>query len=577
MANSIMPSSNGSLGSGINAPIGSTVIKVHVPWNAGPTAPRPATGLGPAPTPSPTTSGAGAGTPQMLSLNVNGPSALTQTIALSPGSANCATASTGSVCQAALPLAAGTYTASVAAYSTPNAAPNGLIAPAQTIAFSVDPGAGSVLNLTLSAVPVQLAVVPASPMSDENSQSGIDLYGAGKHELAVEMLDANQNVIVGAASPNFSINQAGGQLSLAIAQPSSSAPNVFWVTASSASSAAGAMLKISATSGAPGNPCLQIGAACTGTVPLDVRQVLAVANSGANSVTLYAAGQNLPLATVQIGVNNPQALVFDAAGDLFVASQAGTVTEYAAPYTGLPTNIAIGVNHPQALALDARGNLFVANGSASNTVTEYAPPYGGGPVATISTGIDDPVSLALDSAGSLYVANQSSNAVTVYAVPYNDAPIALTGGLNGPNSIAIDSRGNLFVSNLNTTPNAVVEYSPPFSAGSVPAVTITNGISEQGAIAIAGSSNLFVPNQGSNSVTEYLGPYTGAPATITGGQNEPVALAVDAQGNLFVANYGNNTVTQYPPPYVGTSWTTYSNGVNTPQALALSPPTTSLP
>jgi hypothetical protein len=84
---------------------------------------------------------------------------------------------------------------------------------------------------------------------------------------------------------------------------------------------------------------------------------------------------------------------------------------------------------------------------------------------------------------------------------------------------------------------------------------------------------LFVPNQGSNTVTEYLPPYAGAPTTIAGGQNQPVALTIDASGNLYVANYGNNTVTQYPPPYAGASWITISNGVSSPQALALSPPT----
>ncbi len=48
---------------------------------------------------------------------------------------------------------------------------------------------------------------------------------------------------------------------------------------------------------------------------------------------------------------------------------------------------------------------------------------------------------------------------------------------------------------------------------------------------------------------------------------------IDALGNLYVANYGNNTVTEYAPPYGGGAWTTLSNGVSLPLALALSPPT----
>jgi hypothetical protein len=139
--------------------------------------------------------------------------------------------------------------------------------------------------------------------------------------------------------------------------------------------------------------------------------------------------------------------------------------------------------------------------------------------------------------------------------------------------LALDNRGNLFVANLNSTPNSVVEYSPPFSDLSAPVAMITNGVNEQGSIATL-STNLFVPNQGANTVTEYAAPYTGLPTTIVGGQSQPVALALDASGNLYVANYGNNTVTIYSAPYAPGSWTTISNGVAAPFALALSPATT---
>ena len=107
-----------------------------------------------------------------------------------------------------------------------------------------------------------------------------------------------------------------------------------------------------------------------------MRQTLAVANSSANTVTLYAGGATSLLATISIlGLTNPQALVFDSSGDLFVASLPANVAEYAPPYTGSAATIGSGVSHPQALALDNRGNLFVANGSGSNTVTVYSAPY----------------------------------------------------------------------------------------------------------------------------------------------------------------------------------------------------------
>lgn len=587
---SMMPPAGGGSGPIPGAPSGATLVRVHVPW-AGPGSPSspPARALGangngfmpfpvatppPAPTPfQPAGSTANGAYPvQTLSINANGPSPVSQNMGLLPSSPGCVPSNGGgTVCQLVLSLAPGTYTAQIGTYSSPNAAPSTLTAPVQTIGFTVGAGGGTVVNLSIGAVPAGIDLVPATPTSGLNAQGGIDLYGTGKHQLLVELEDTAGNVVVGSGAPLYSATQVGGSLSLSIVQPTSTAPNTVTVSPPIVASGGTATLRFSAGfSSGGGNPCLQGNAICSGTAVIDGRQLLAVANSSANTVTFYGGGQVLPLATIQNGVTDPQALVFDGNGDVFVANQAGSISEYATPYNGYPTSIGAGVNHPQALAVDARGDLFVANGSGSNTVTEYAPPYTGAPTATVSSGIDDPVGIALDAAADLYVVNQAANTVTMYAPPYNDPPVTIANGLNGPSSIAIDAHGNLFVSNLNSTPNSVIEYSPPYSNRSIPTAWITNGVNEQGAIAVGPTASLFVPNEGANTVTEYAAPYGGSPTVIAGGQNQPVALAIDAIGNLYVANYGNNTVTIYPPPYNG-SYTTIANGIGNPQALALSP------
>jgi len=555
---------------------GNTVVKIYVPGSsqgAGtlpktmvPPTPLPAAGVasafGGAPTPPPpATSSAPSATAapgsQLLAINMSGPATVTQTVSVGPTSSGCTPAPGGTSCQLSLTLPAGTYSGTIGSAA---------------VAFTVAATSANALNLTLGGVPAQVAVVPASSLSAQNAQGGIDLYGAGKHLLLVELLDANQNIMVGGGGASYQMSQAGGSLPTAITQASVTAPNLFYVTAPASPTSNSATLRATASYTSPGNPCAQSGAVCNGTARVDVRQILGVANAGGNTVTLYVNGQTAPLMTVANGVASPAALTFDAAGDLFVANQPGTVTAYAPPYNQAPIAIANGINRPQALALDVRGDLFVANGSGSNTVTMYSPPYGGSPAATISANVSDPVSLAVDPNGNLFVVNASGNTVTEYAPPYSGAPTIISKGLNTPNSLALDTRGNLFVANLNSTPNSVVEFTPPFSNQSAPVATITNGVNEQGAIALS-STNLFVPNQGSNTVTEYTAPYTGSPVTILGGQSQPMALAIDAAGNLFVANYGNNTVTEYSPPYAGGSWTTLAAGVSAPQALALSPPT----
>lgn len=562
---------------------GNTVVRIFVPASSatGPTNQRLPPIAQPPPPPQPI-AGAGAGampqnapavpvsTPppqpaapgsQLLAISVTGPTTISQTVSVGPNSNGCSPTAGGSVCQLTLSLPAGTYVGTVGGTA---------------VAFAVAAGTNNTLGLTLGGVPSQVAVVPASSASSENAQGGIDLYGAGKHPLLVEILDANQNVMIGSSGATFTLSQAGGSFSLPVAQGATIAPNVFYVTALTAPNGNSAILRATANYNGPGNPCAQSGAVCAGTARVDVRQILAVANSGANDVALYVTGQSAPFATIQSGVVSPQALVFDTAGDLFVANQSGTVTEYPPPYNQAPISIASGINHPQSLAVDARGDLFVANGNGSNTVTVYSAPYGGPPLTTISSNIDDPVSLALDSNANLFVVNAAANTVTEHAPPYSGTPIVIGKGLNTPNSAAIDARGNLFVANLNSTPNSVVEYTPPFSSGSVPAATITNGVNEQGSIA-AMSSNLFIPNQGANTVTEYAAPYTNPPTTIVGGQSQPLALAIDSGGNLYVANYGNNTVTTYAAPYAPGSWATIANGITAPLALTLSPATSNGP
>ena len=61
----------------------------------------------------------------------------------------------------------------------------------------------------------------------------------------------------------------------------------------------------------------------------------------------------------------PDALAFDASGNLFVANSGNdTVSEFA-PGSTTPTATLSGLNRPIALAFDASGNLFVANDSAA--------------------------------------------------------------------------------------------------------------------------------------------------------------------------------------------------------------------
>src|SRR5207247_4802452 len=118
-------------------------------------------------------------------------------------------------------------------------------------------------------------------------------------------------------------------------------------------------------------------------------QALYVVNSGAHSVAAYAPG---------------------ASGD-------------AAPTAVIHGGSNTGLNGPQGIALDAAGNIYVANYGVG-TVTVYAPGASGNaaPTATIggrNTDLSYPVGIALDTTGRIYLATASAKP----SIP-NDAPQA---------------------------------------------------------------------------------------------------------------------------------------------------------
>ena len=158
---------------------------------------------------------------QMLAINVNGPAAISQTLAVGPNAGGCAPATGGTNCQLALALPAGTYMGTIGVANT---------AASTAIAFTVTPNGQNVFGVTLSGVAAQVALVPASSLSAQNAQGGIDLYGSGRHPMLVEAFDANQNVIVGNAPGNLYLSQAGGALAVGITQPASTTPNLFYVS-----------------------------------------------------------------------------------------------------------------------------------------------------------------------------------------------------------------------------------------------------------------------------------------------------------------------------------------------------------
>src|SRR6266480_4140718 len=311
------------------------------------------------------------------------------------------------------------------------------------------------------------------------------------------------------------------------------------------------------------------GLSASGTVTVTghvVGKPLYVANTGANSITVFAAGATgdaIPAAVIagsDTRLDSPVAVTLDAARNIYVANfdiAVPSITVYAPGASGnaVPTAVivgsATGLCDPFALAVDGAGTLYVANHCA-NSITVYAPGANGdvAPTAAIAgdnTGLSSPSGLALDASGRIYVTNQGdlfgeNASVEIFSsgASGNATPLArIAGGNTGliaPAGIALDAAGNIYVPNANASPADITIYAAAADGNVAPTSTIVTrfvaGIPDLAfvfgfpiGIAVDGSGNVHVASFGSHSVVVYAAGVSGVatPLTVIAGGNTGLA------------------------------------------------------
>ena len=296
--------------------------------------------------------------------------------------------------------------------------------------------------------------------------------------------------------------------------------------------------------------------------PPSIVSELYVANSGGNSVTVYAPGVT--------GNATPLRTISGADTKLFGA---------------------------KGVALDSIRNLFVSN--EYGNITVYAAGASGNvaPIRTIHTsgwaytgeGLDS-FGMALDSAGNLYASNPNFNSITVYAPDATGLATPLrtsrgpSTGLFYPKGVALDSAGNLYVANFDG--NTITVY-PPGATGDVAPIRTISGAFPQApymttGVALDSAGNLYVSNSYGNSITVYGSAASGNVTpirTISGantGLDYAIGVALDAAGNLYVSNFKSNMITVYAPGANGNmppfnTISGMSTGLNGPSLIFLHP------
>ena len=291
-----------------------------------------------------------------------------------------------------------------------------------------------------------------------------------------------------------------------------SRPVVFVNAALSAppAAAARALVQQSATGAVPGSIFVANGAASNG-------------GTGKGSVTAYrpgATGDVRPELVITAGIDNPDSIVFDREGDLWVANAANnTVTEYSradlAVASPVPT-ATISVAAPGGDAISPSGDLWV---SSNNTVVEFSKAQlaqSGSPKPIITLG-ENNCSIGFDPSGDLWEGGPDD-----FAYEWTKAQLTRSGSpsprvtissssLDEPCRPAFDSAGDMWAANFNGV--TVVEFTKAQLAKSgpvTPRVTIDpqpspsdpNGLESPGDVALDRAGDLWVPSATTNTLVE---------------------------------------------------------------------------
>ena len=114
---------------------------------------------------------------------------------------------------------------------------------------------------------------------------------------------------------------------------------------------------------------------------------------------------------------------------------------------GAQTTVGSGLNFPDGVAVDGAGDVFIADTDNSRVVEV---PAGGGAQITVASGLNDPSGVAVDGAGDVFIADTGNNRV-VEVPAGGGAQTTVVSGLSYPDWCGGGWSGRSSSSRITTT------------------------------------------------------------------------------------------------------------------------------
>ncbi len=269
-----------------------------------------------------------------------------------------------------------------------------------------------------------------------------------------------------------------------------------------------------------------------------------------------------PMGITGFGLNNSYGLAIDANDNVWIPNEQpyfgtdsiGSVSELTSAGVSLAGNsgyTGAGLNYPIAVAIDPNGTVWVVDyGDSHVTLLNASGQALSGAQGYATASFEFPVVVAVDANHFGWVGNLSNGGVTKVAA--DGSSFTSYQCCDGAAGIALDQQNNAWIANYYGA--SVSMIAADGSIVSNQGYTGLGSLDHPQGITVDGAGDVWVANYRAPYLTELAGASAAVPgASLTrasgmgadAGLREAYALALDASGNIWVSNQGSNTLTKF--------------------------------